>query len=258
MVVKKLKYLRFKHNGAEHYGILDGDRVRMVEGNVFEDYKVLDKSLDLNDIELLSPCTPTKVVAVGLNYFDHIKEFGDREVPKNPTVFIKLPYTIIASGQPILIPKIATRVDYEAELAVVIKKFCSKVNTEEALDYVLGATCLNDVTERNIQKSDGQWTRGKNFETFCPIGPYIVDEIDYGNLDICSKLNGEVKQHSNTSNLIWNVSQLISFISEFMPLYPGDIISTGTPMGVSPMKHGDTIEVIIEGIGTLANPVENA
>jgi 2-keto-4-pentenoate hydratase/2-oxohepta-3-ene-1,7-dioic acid hydratase in catechol pathway len=258
LVVKELKYLRFKHCGTEYYGILEGDQVKPVEGSIFENCKVLDESWNLADVELLAPCMPSKIVAVGLNYHDHIKEFGDREVPKNPTLFIKLPHTVIAPEQPILIPEIATRVDYEAELAIVIGKYCKNVSVDEAMDYVFGATCLNDVTERNIQKSDGQWTRGKNFETFCPIGPYIVDGLDYGNLEISSRLNGEIRQHSNTSLLIWNVSQLVSFISEVIPLYPGDIVSTGTPMGVSPMKDGDRIEVTVAGIGTLANPVKNA
>lgn len=253
-----MKYLRYNYNGNESYGILDGNTVKRVKGDIFGEYEILDETVILDDVELLTPCKPSKVIAVGLNYYNHIKEFGDRDIPKNPIIFVKLPHTVIAPEKPILIPQIATRVDYEAEMAVVIKKYCRNVKTEEALDYVLGVTCLNDVTERHIQKSDGQWTRGKNFETFCPIGPYIADGLDYGNLEICSKLNGEVKQESNTSYLIWNISQLINFISEVIPLYPGDVISTGTPMGVSPMKDGDRIEVIIEGVGTLANPVKNA
>lgn len=253
-----MKYLRCNYKGKETYGILEGDLVKLVNGDIFEKYELSGETAGLEDVKLLTPCKPSKVIAVGLNYYNHIKEFGDRDIPKNPVIFVKLPHTYLDPGDPILIPGISTRVDYEAEMAVVIKKYCRNVKEEEASDYVFGVTCLNDVTERDIQKSDGQWTRGKNFETFCPMGPYIVDSLEYGNLEICSKLNGEVKQKSNTSFLIWNISQLISFISGVMPLYPGDVISTGTPMGVSPMKDGDRIEVILEGVGTLSNPVKNA
>ncbi|NMA95866.1 MAG: fumarylacetoacetate hydrolase family protein [Clostridiales bacterium] len=201
---------------------------------------------------------PTKIVAVGLNYMDHIKEFGDRDVPKTPTLFIKLPHTIIGPEDTIFLPKESNRVDYEAEMAVVIKKFCSRVKKEDAKDYILGVTCLNDVTARDIQRGDGQWTRGKNFETFCPIGPHIVTDLAYNNLDIELKLNGEIKQSSNTKNLIWNVEELIEFISNVIPLRPGDMITTGTPSGVEPLKDGDIVEITLEGVGTLKNYVKDS
>jgi len=257
-MVKCVKLLRFSCEGKQKEGILEGGIIKEINGSFFEGFEITENKYDPDSVKLLAPCMPSKVVAVGLNYVDHIKEFGDREMPKNPTLFIKLPHTVIGPEDRIIIPDGATRVDYEAELAVVIKKTCRNVKPGEVDEYLLGATCLNDVTERHIQKEDGQWTRAKNFETFCPIGPFIVDEIDFNTLDIKLLLNGEVKQSSNTKNLMWNVQELVSFISNVMPLYPGDIVTTGTPYGVSPMKAGDVVEVVIEGIGTLRNGVENA
>lgn len=253
-----MKLLRFSVNGTEKYGVLEDDVVKEISGNIYENFEVDGNTYRPDEITLLAPCVPSKVVAVGLNYIDHIKEFGDRDMPKNPTLFIKLPHSVIGPEAAIIIPPGATRVDYEAELAVVIKKTCRNVRPEEVDGYLLGATCLNDVTERDVQKADGQWTRAKNYETFCPIGPYIVDGIDYSNLDIKLFLNGEVRQSSNTRNLLWNVNELVSFISEVMPLYPGDVVTTGTPCGVGPMKAGDVVEIVIEGIGTLRNSVRDA
>jgi 2-keto-4-pentenoate hydratase/2-oxohepta-3-ene-1,7-dioic acid hydratase in catechol pathway len=250
-----MKYLRFVYNGEQKNGILNDLVISEIKGSFFGDYEITSNTFKLGDVKLLPPCQPSKVMAVGLNYIDHINEFGN-EKPKNPVIFIKLPHTIIGPGDTILIPQESKRVDYEAELAIVIKKLCSKVETKDIESYILGATCLNDVTERNIQRSDGQWTRGKNFETFCPIGPLIVDSIDYNSLDIKSRLNGKIRQDSNTSNLIWNVYELISFISQTIPLNPGDIVTTGTPSGVGPMEDGDEVEVLISEIGSLKNNVK--
>lgn len=252
-----MKYLRFEHDGKARYGFLEDGFINEIHGSIYDRYEPAGKTYGLNEVRLLAPCVPSKVVAVGLNYVNHIKEFDNRDIPKNPVLFIKLPHTVIGPEDSIIIPEGATRVDYEAELAVVVKKMCSKVKPAEVDEYILGATCLNDVTERDIQRSDGQWTRGKNFETFCPIGPYIVSGINHSSLDIKLLLNGEAKQSSNTSNLLWNVNELVSFISNVIPLYPGDVVTTGTPSGVGPMKAGDVVEVIIEGIGTLRNRVRN-
>ncbi len=252
-----MKYLRFLHNGKEKAGLLKDDIVTEIEGNIFKNPTELQNKYKLCDIKLLPPCKPSKVVAVGLNYVDHVKEFSGRDIPKNPILFIKLPHTIIGHGDTILLPKASNRVDYEAEFAVVIGKYCKNVEPASAGEYIFGATCLNDVTARDIQKSDGQWTRGKNYETFCPIGPYIVTGLDFSKLDIKLTLNGEVKQHGDTSMHIWNVYELISFISKVIPLEPGDVVTTGTPEGVSPMKAGDVVEVEIEGIGKLVNYVES-
>lgn len=251
-----MNFLRFSHNGQEKTGILENGEVKEISGNFFDSFELTGNRYNLNEVNLLAPCTPSKVVAVGLNYTDHIKEFGGCDIPENPILFIKLPHTVIGPEDTILIPENATRVDYEAELAVVIKKICKNVEAEEVNDYLLGATCLNDVTERHVQKADGQWTRAKNFNTFCPIGPFIVNDMDYNALDIRLYLNGELKQHSNTKNLLWNVQELVSFISKIMPLYPGDVVSTGTPSGVGPMNDGDVVEIVIEGIGTLKNKVK--
>ena len=256
--METIKYLRFISKGKERCGILEGDCVREISGNFFEEFAFTGEKFVLDEVKLIAPCNPSKVVAVGLNYADHVKEFGSKDTPSNPTLFIKLPHTVIGPGETILIPRGATRVDYEAELAAVIGRTCRNADPEEASSCVFGVTCLNDVTERDMQKADGQWTRAKNFETFCPIGPYIVTGINYSALDIKLFLNGEIRQSSNTRNLIWGVNELISFISHIMPLYPGDVVTTGTPSGVGPMKDGDIVEVVIEGIGTLKNRVSGS
>jgi len=251
-----MKFLRFEKDGVQKSGVLEGEIIHEISGDFYGNYEITQKSYKLREIKLLMPCVPSKVVAVGLNYIDHIKEMG-HDMPKTPVLFVKLPHTYVGPEDSIIIPAGSERVDYEAELAVVIKKTCRKVRPEDANEYIFGATCLNDVTERNMQKIDGQWTRGKNLETFCPIGPYIVDGLDYNNLDIKLYLNGQLKQESNTSNLLWNVQELVSYISYVMPLNPGDVVTTGTTFGVGPMKDSDIVEVVIEGIGTLRNSVKN-
>lgn len=203
--------------------------------------------------KILPPVVPSKVVCVGLNYRDHAKELG-LDLPKEPLIFIKPGTSVIGHLDNILYPVQSERVDYEAELAVVISRPCSKVSPEEAAGYVQGYTCLNDVTARDLQIKDGQWTRAKSFDTFCPIGPHIETEIsDPNNLDIRLVLNGEIRQASNTSNLIFPVNELISTISHIMTLNEGDIIATGTPSGIGPMNRGDKVCVEIEGIGVLEN-----
>ena len=197
---------------------------------------------------------PTKIVCVGLNYRDHAEELN-MEIPEEPIIFLKPTSSIIYNEDRIVLPKQSKRVDHEVELAVVIGKKCKDVKKEDALDYVMGYTILNDVTARDIQKRDGQWTRAKSFDTFCPIGPRVVRDIDPGNLDIQLRVNGEIRQKSNTKNMIFTVEELIEFISEVMTLYPHDIISTGTPPGVDKLRRGDIVECEIEGIGVLRNYV---
>lgn len=197
---------------------------------------------------------PTKIIALGLNYRDHAQEFK-MKTPDEPILFMKPSTAIIYPGDAIIYPRQATRVDYEAELAIVIGETARRVPADRALDVVLGFTCLNDVTERHLQGLDGQWTRAKSFDTFCPIGPRIVAGIDPGNLDIACYLNGELKQKSNTSNLIFPVREIIAFVTSVMTLLPGDIIATGTPSGVGPMKPGDEVVVEIQDIGALENTV---
>lgn len=203
--------------------------------------------------KMLPPVMPSKVVCVGLNYRDHAKELG-LDLPNEPLIFLKPGSAVNGHLDNILYPEQSERVDYEAELAVVISGRCSKVSPEDAAGYILGYTCLNDVTARDLQVKDGQWTRAKSFDTFCPIGPCIETEVsDPHNLDIRLVLNGEIKQSSNTSNLIFSVSELISTISHIMTLNEGDVIATGTPSGIGPMNRGDKVCVEIEGIGILEN-----
>ena len=198
---------------------------------------------------------PTKIVCVGLNYHCHAKELG-MNTPHHPILFIKPLTTLIGPKDKIVYPKMSKRVDYEAELAIIIKDKTKNVSKKEAMKHIEGFTCLNDVTARDLQKLDGQWTRAKGFDTFCPIGPKIVKLDNPNNLKIQAILNGKIVQDSNTKNFIFKVEELVSFISKVMTLNPGDIIATGTPKGIGPMKRGDKIEVKIEGIGTLTNYVK--
>lgn len=197
---------------------------------------------------------PTKIVLVGLNYRDHAKELG-MPLPAEPILFMKPVTALIGPEESICYPPQAARVDYEAELAVIVKDVCKDIEPEEVIEHVEGFTCLNDVTARDIQKRDVQWTRAKSFDTFCPIGPEIVTDVEPNNLKIQSFLNGELRQDSNTANFIFKVEELVSFISQVMTLMPWDIIATGTPGGIGAMNRGDTIEIRIEGIGTLRNYV---
>ncbi|MBW9221815.1 fumarylacetoacetate hydrolase family protein [Methanothermococcus sp. SCGC AD-155-C09] len=195
---------------------------------------------------------PTKIVCVGLNYIDHARELN-MEIPEEPILFLKPTSSIIYNKENIIIPKQSKRVDYEVELAIVIGKKCKNVKKEDAKDYIKGYTILNDITARDLQKKDGQWTRAKSFDTFCPIGPKIVKDINTENLDIQLKVNNKIKQKSRTKNMIFTVEELVEFISSVMTIYPDDIISTGTPPGVGKLNKGDIVECEIEGIGILKN-----
>jgi 2-keto-4-pentenoate hydratase/2-oxohepta-3-ene-1,7-dioic acid hydratase in catechol pathway len=207
-------------------------------------------------LEILPPVNPSKIVCIGLNYIDHAKEFT-MDTPKEPLLFLKPPSAIIGQGDKIIYPAISQRVDYEAELAVVIGKQCRNLHAENAEDYILGYTCFNDVTARDLQQKDGQWTRAKSFDTFAPIGPFIVEASDFDPEDvgISCRVNGELRQDSRTSGLIFDIPCLIEFISSVMTLEKGDVIATGTPAGVGPLYRGDYAEIGIEGIGKLGNGV---
>ena len=198
---------------------------------------------------------PTKIVCVGLNYREHAGELGFA-IPKNPILFMKPVSSLIFNNDHIIIPPMSNQVDYEAELAVIIDSVCKNVSENRAFEYIKGYSCLNDVTARDLQKIDGQWTRAKSFDTFCPVGPDIVKIDDPNNLNIQCRLNGNIVQQSNTRDFIFNVGYLISFISKIMTLYPGDIIATGTPFGVGKLNEGDVVEVEIEKIGILKNFVK--
>jgi 2-keto-4-pentenoate hydratase/2-oxohepta-3-ene-1,7-dioic acid hydratase in catechol pathway len=197
---------------------------------------------------------PTKIIAIGLNYLDHAKEFN-MEIPEYPLIFMKPPTAVIGNGETIIYPPQTKELHYEGELGIVIGKKTRNVSVEDAKHYIAGYTCANDVTARDLQRLDGQWTRSKSFDTFCPLGPKIAKGIDPTNLAIITRVNGVVKQSSNTNQMIFNAFKLVSFISAIMTLMPGDIISTGTPPGVGELQIGDVVEVEIEGIGILRNTV---
>ncbi len=250
-----MKIVRFLSGTRVQYGTLEDKIIRLIKGDPFSNpLSFLDTRVSLDEVNLLSPVEPTKVIAVGLNYIDHAKELN-MSAPDEPILFIKPSSTVIGPEEPIVYPSTAKQVDYEAELAVVIKRKIKNVCWEEVPYHILGYTCSNDVTARDLQRKDGQWTRSKSFDTFAPIGPWIVTDINPNNLHIELLLNSEIKQSSSTSNMIFDVFFIVSFVSEVMTLYPGDVIMTGTPFGVGPMDVGDIIEVKIEGIGSLRNKV---
>jgi 2-keto-4-pentenoate hydratase/2-oxohepta-3-ene-1,7-dioic acid hydratase in catechol pathway len=212
-------------------------------------------SFALDEVKLLAPVVPSKVVCVGRNYREHAAELGNK-MPDEPLLFLKAPSSVIASGDSIELPSASQQVEHEGELGVVIGRLARRLSSDDdPLSYVLGYTCVNDVTARDLQRKDVQFTRGKSFDTFCPVGPWIESNIDPSNVAVETRLNGEVKQKGNTADMAFPVAFLIRYISEIMTLYPGDLIATGTPAGVSRMKHGDTVEVEVNGIGVLRNRV---
>ena len=253
-----MKILRFLPPGkdAPLYGVLkEGGIIATIVASPFEGMIVeTSEEYDEDACSLLAPCVPTKVVAVGLNYKDHAEELG-MEVPEEPLIFLKPPSSVIGHGQSIVCPAVSQQVEYEAELAVVMGKKAKDVVAADAADYVLGYTCLNDVTARDLQKKDVQFTRSKSFDTFCPIGPWIETRLDPSSVQVRSFVNGEKRQDSNTSQLVHPVNKLIEFISSIMTLEPGDVIATGTPFGVGRIQPGDEVTVEVEGIGRLVNPV---
>lgn len=238
------------------YGILDGDTVYQTD-SLFSTGRGAARRLA--DVRLLPPCSPSKIVCVGRNYVEHAKELGN-PVPADPIIFLKPPSSLIASGDAIVYPSITSLVSYEGELGVIIGKRARDVKAEQAQEYIFGYTCVNDVTARDLQLKDGQWTRGKGFDTFCPAGPYIVleSQVDIGQLRVKTFLDGEKKQDASVLDLIFPVPVIVEFVTQFMTLEPGDLIATGTPPGVGPMLPGSTVRVEIEGVGALENPVVRA
>ncbi|MGB9975566.1 fumarylacetoacetate hydrolase family protein [Thermovenabulum sp.] len=250
-----MRFCRFSHKGYIQWGLLEGENLRPLSTPPFIETKFNNDSISLKEVKLLAPAEPSKIVCLGLNYADHAREFK-LEVPDEPIIFIKPPTTVIGPEEEIILPRASKRVDYEAELAIIIGKEAYNVKEEKAFEYIFGFTCANDVTARDLQKKDVQWTRSKSFNTFCPLGPWIETDLDPGNLSIKLLLNGEIKQNSNTSNLIFKIPYIVAFISSIMTLFPGDVILTGTPSGVGPIKPGDIVEVVIDKIGTLKNTVK--
>lgn len=254
-----VKYVRYQAEGKTSYGIVEGSRVRELTGDLFGSPTKSDKTHALSGVKILPPTVPTQVLAMAGNYRSHLKD--DVIPPKFqiPQPFFKSPSCLIGPGENIVIPKEATTVHYEAELVIIIGKKCSKVSKDKALDYVFGVTAGNDISERVWQNDenakDVQWWRAKGADTFGPVGPYILTGVDYGNLMLRLKLNGEVKQEEKTDHLIHDIPTTVSFISQHITLYPGDMIFSGTPGKTSTIKAGDVVEVELEGVGVLSNPV---
>jgi len=245
-----VRLVRFRSGDRDGFGIHHGDFIQPISWEPFDDVSGDLEKIDAGSARLLAPVLPTKIVGVGLNYTDHAAELG-METPDEPILFLKPAETLLGPGGTVVYPSQSERIDYEAELAVVIGERTRSVEPRDALDHVLGYTCGLDITARDLQVTDGQWTRAKSFDTFCPLGPWVQTELDPGGLAIELRLNGEVRQSSNTSRMIFDVPFLVSFISSVMTLNPGDVIMTGTPPGVGEISPGDDIEVSIEGIGTL-------
>ena len=260
-----MKYCRFQTSLGPRYGRIDRDQIVELISFHGDTVRVPARGEEFspvafNSAQLLAPVEPSKIICVGRNYREHASELGN-EVPKEPLIFFKPPSSVIGPGQPIEIPPadLTQRVDYEGELGVIIGKRCRNLREgEDIAPYLRGYTCVNDVTARDLQKKDGQWTRAKGFDTFCPVGPIVVtpDEFDFGNAEVETYLNGERKQHGRTSDFIFSLAEIIRYIARAMTLEPGDLISTGTPAGVSPMKSGDSVEIRITGLGGLINPVK--
>ncbi len=236
------------------YGWVFEDRIGPIEGTPFGEFRRLDAILPLTQAHLLSPIEPGKIVCVGRNYGEHAKEQGEK-VPEIPLLFLKPPSAVIGHGQKIVLPPQSQQVEHEAELAVVISRTGRWITSDAALDYVLGYTIGNDVTARDLERRDGQWTRGKSFDTFCPLGPWLETEFDPSDALITCHVSHEMRQMASTRDMIFTIRQLIAFISSIMTLQPGDVIMTGTPAGVSRLLPGDAVEISIEGLGTLRNPV---
>jgi 2-keto-4-pentenoate hydratase/2-oxohepta-3-ene-1,7-dioic acid hydratase in catechol pathway len=250
-----MRIVRFKHKEEPAcYGWLLEEKIGSINGNIYGEYRRQEVEFPLAAVKLVAPTEPSKIICIGRNYVEHAKEH-DAEVPKVPLIFLKPPSSIIGPGETIILPRQSQQVEHEAELVVVIGKRGKDILTEEAQDYIYGYTIGNDVTARDLQRSDGQWTRAKGFDTFCSFGPWVDTDFDASDAVITCKVNGQPRQMASTRDMVFNVSQLIAFISTVMTLEPGDLIFTGTPAGVGPLKDGDEVVVEIEGLGKLSNPV---
>jgi 2-keto-4-pentenoate hydratase/2-oxohepta-3-ene-1,7-dioic acid hydratase in catechol pathway len=258
-----MRYCRFKSANGPQYGIVESvaghENVTAIIADparfAMPDLKMIS-SIRLADADLLAPVQPSKIVCIGRNYREHAAELGN-EVPQEPLLFLKPPSSLLDPKAEIILPAISNRVDFEGELGVVIRKTCRNLHADEDVrPYILGYTCVNDVTARDLQKKDVQFTRGKGFDTFCPVGPVVTDEVDpWAGIGVQTRLNRELKQDGNTRDFIFSLDIVIRHIAQVMTLLPGDLIATGTPSGVGPMKAGDVVEVSVAGIGTLSNAV---
>lgn len=241
------------------WGAVDGDDVIAMTDAPYLGGSFTTDRWPRTEVKILAPATPSKIVCIGLNYHAHVAaSYSADEAPERPLIFLKPPSSIIAPGDAIIHPTVSQRVDYEAELGVIIGKRATSVSEAEAMHHVFGYTCVNDVTARDLQKADGQWSRAKGFDTFCPVGPEIVTDLDASDILVEGIHNGETKQSGRTAQMIFKIPFLVSYISSIMTLEPGDLISTGTPSGIAPMKPGDSIEVRVEHVGSLVNTVAAA
>jgi 2-keto-4-pentenoate hydratase/2-oxohepta-3-ene-1,7-dioic acid hydratase in catechol pathway len=255
-----MKICRFEHNFRVSYGVIINDLIYRLDSmsDSVDEFVSENEPFNSADVKLLPPVTPSKIVCVGRNYAEHAKELGN-EVPQEPLLFLKAPSSVISDGEPILIPKQSEQVEHEGELGVVIGRQCKNLgDADNPFEYVLGYICLNDVTARDLQRKDVQFTRAKSFDTFCPVSSFIETEVDVSDIAVITKVNGVVKQSGRTSQMVFPVDYLIRYISNQMTLFSGDIIATGTPSGVSKLSETDVCEIEIEGVGKLSNPVAKA
>jgi 2-keto-4-pentenoate hydratase/2-oxohepta-3-ene-1,7-dioic acid hydratase in catechol pathway len=254
-----VRLLRFRYGERIATGAVDAgsDLVRVLAGTFFEEPLPTGEELPLDDVRLLAPVLPSKLVCVGKNYAAHAAEFG-MEVPEEPLLFLKPSTAVIGPNEPIQLLPISKRVDYEGELAVVIGRIARDIRAEDAYRYILGYTCANDVTLRDLQHTDDQWARAKGFDGSCPLGPWIETDVDPTDVAVETRLNGDVRQNARSTDMVFGVATLLEYITAFMTLLPGDAILTGTPEGVGRLSPGDVVEVEVEGVGTLRNEVASA
>ncbi|MGE5250267.1 MAG: fumarylacetoacetate hydrolase family protein [Bacteroidota bacterium] len=251
-----MRIVRYQtEEAAPRYGWLLDDKIGVIEGDIFGKYRRREPKLPLAEARLVAPSEPSKIVCVGRNYVEHIKELG-HEQPKVPLLFLKPPSSIISDGDPIVLPPQSRQVEHEGELVVAIGRRTRNVTAEEAKKYILGYTIGNDVTARDLQRIDDQWTRCKGFDTFCPFGPWIDTDFDASDAVVTCRVNGQMRQMASTRDMIFNVGTLVAFISSIMTLEPGDLIFTGTPSGVGELHDGDRVDVEIDGLGRISNPVK--
>jgi 2-keto-4-pentenoate hydratase/2-oxohepta-3-ene-1,7-dioic acid hydratase in catechol pathway len=251
-----MKIARFSHDSRIAFGIVDDDELVVLSGDpMFAGYDPTGERVPVRDVTLLAPSIPrSKVVAVGRNYRAHAAEFGN-EVPAEPLLFLKPNTSVVGPGDAIVLPPQSEQIDFEGELAVVIGKIAKNVAADAALDYVFGYTVANDVSARDLQRSDGQWARAKGFDSFCPLGPVVDTEFDTAQARIVSRVNGQVKQDAPLSDMVHSVADIVAYVSAAFTLLPGDVILTGTPEGVGPIVSGDTVDIEVTGLGVLSNPV---
>ena len=260
-----MRIARFAADGQVSFGVVEGPPssaapdpselvVAGIDGHPFGPFAFTGERYALPSVRLLAPVLPSKVVCIGKNYADHAAEMGG-EAPAAPVVFLKPSTSVVGPGEAVRLPRDSERVDHEAELGIVIGRLCRDVPRERALDVVLGYTCGNDVTARDHQQADGQWTRGKSHDTFCPLGPWVETDLDVRDVAVQCRVDGELRQDGRTAQLVHDVPDVLAWITGFMTLLPGDVVLTGTPAGVGPLAAGSSVDVVVEGIGTLTNPV---